>query len=132
MRDMQLLIHATAGLVVVNKGPCGVAVLVQVRSSDTCSDIASYSRIHVAKCLREQIFAGTNFCVLAFDREKHDNLCLAKISRYTVTTQSSVYTASVSKVSLPLHITSPVALVATIYWYDYIHCGLCVAFFTST
>ena len=38
------------------------------------SDIASYFRIQMAKCLREQIFVGTNFCVLAFNREK---LCLA-------------------------------------------------------
>ena len=62
MRDMQLLIHATA-LAMVNKGPCGVAVLVQVGSY--------YSRIHMAKCLREQMFAGTYFRVLPFDREKH-------------------------------------------------------------
>ena len=67
---MQLLIHTTAGLVVVNKGP--------LQSGSTCtgrkwrhSDIASYSRIHMANCLRERIFAGTNFCVLPFHREKH-------------------------------------------------------------
>ena len=33
------------------------------------------------KFLEEEIFAGTNFRELAFDRE---NFCLAKISRYTV------------------------------------------------
>ena len=36
------------------------------------------------KFLEEEIFAGTNFCELAFDRENRENFCLAKISRYTV------------------------------------------------
>ena len=30
-------------------------------------------------------FATTNFCELVFDRENHENFCLTKISRYTVT-----------------------------------------------
>ena len=36
------------------------------------------------KLLEEEIFAGTNFRELAFDRENRENFCLAKISRYTV------------------------------------------------
>ena len=36
------------------------------------------------KFLEEDIFAGTNFRELAFDRENRENFCLAKISRYTV------------------------------------------------
>ena len=36
------------------------------------------------KFLEEEIFAGTNFHELAFDRENRENFCLAKISRYTV------------------------------------------------
>ena len=36
------------------------------------------------KFLEEEIFAGTNFRELAFDRENRENFCLAKISRYTV------------------------------------------------
>ena len=34
--------------------------------------------------MEEEIFAGTNFRELAFDRENLENFCLAKISRYTV------------------------------------------------
>ena len=37
-----------------------------------------------AKIFGEEIFAGTNFRDLAFDRENRENSCLAKISRYTV------------------------------------------------
>ena len=36
------------------------------------------------KFLEKEIFAGTNFRELAFDRENRENFCLAKISRYTV------------------------------------------------
>ena len=36
------------------------------------------------KFLEEEIFAGTNFRELAFDRENRENFCLAKISRYAV------------------------------------------------
>ena len=36
------------------------------------------------KFLEEEIFAGTNFRELAFDRENRENFCLAKIFRYTV------------------------------------------------
>ena len=36
------------------------------------------------KILEEEIFAGTNFCELAFNRENRENFCLTKISRYTV------------------------------------------------
>ena len=36
------------------------------------------------KFFEEEIFAGTNFRELAFDRENCENFCLAKISRYTV------------------------------------------------
>ena len=36
------------------------------------------------KYLEEEIFVGTNFRELAFDRENRENFCLAKISRYTV------------------------------------------------
>ena len=36
--------------------------------------------------VEEEIFAGTNFRELAFDRENRENFCLAKISRYTVST----------------------------------------------
>ena len=36
------------------------------------------------KFLEEKIFAGTNFCELAFDHENCENFCLVKISRYTV------------------------------------------------
>ena len=36
------------------------------------------------KFLEEEIFAGTNFRELAFDRENREIFCLAKISRYTV------------------------------------------------
>ena len=36
------------------------------------------------KFLEEEIFAGTNFRELAFDRENRKNFSLAKISRYTV------------------------------------------------
>ena len=39
-----------------------------------------------AKIFRKEIFAGINFCDLAFDRENRENLCLAKTSRYTVST----------------------------------------------
>ena len=35
--------------------------------------------------LWEQIFAGTNFREWTLDRENRKNLCLVKISRYTVT-----------------------------------------------
>ena len=38
----------------------------------------------VSKKFLEEIFAGTNFRELAFDRENRENFCLAKISRYTV------------------------------------------------
>ena len=38
------------------------------------------------KFMEEEIFAGTNFRELAFDRENHENFCLTKISRYTVHT----------------------------------------------
>ena len=41
------------------------------------------------KFLEEEIFAGTNFRELAFDRENRENFCLAKISRYTVPWASS-------------------------------------------
>ena len=41
------------------------------------------------KFSREQIFVGTNFRELAFDRENRENFCLAKISRYTVFKQMS-------------------------------------------
>ena len=34
--------------------------------------------------MEEEIFAGTNFRELAFDRENRENVYLAKISRYTV------------------------------------------------
>ena len=40
------------------------------------------------KFLEEEIFAGTNFRELAFDRENRENFCLAKISRYTVVTST--------------------------------------------
>ena len=40
------------------------------------------------KFLEEEIFTGTNFRELTFDRENHGNFCLAKISRYTVSCQS--------------------------------------------
>jgi len=33
----------------------------------------------------KNFFARTNFCELVFDRENHENFCLTKISRYTVT-----------------------------------------------
>ena len=36
------------------------------------------------KFLEDEIFTGTNFRELAFDRENRENFCLAKISRYTV------------------------------------------------
>ena len=36
------------------------------------------------KFFEEEIFAGTNFRELAFDRENHENIYLVKISRYTV------------------------------------------------
>ena len=36
------------------------------------------------KFLEEEIFAGTNFRELAFDRENREIFCLAKISLYTV------------------------------------------------
>ena len=36
------------------------------------------------KILEEEIFAGTNFCELAFNRENRENFCHMKISRYTV------------------------------------------------
>ena len=36
------------------------------------------------KFLEEEIFAGTNFREVAFDRENRENFCLAKISRDTV------------------------------------------------
>jgi len=38
------------------------------------------------KFIEEEIFAGTIFPELAFDRENHENFCLAKISRYTAYT----------------------------------------------
>ena len=46
-----------------------------------CSDGAP---LYVKKFIQTQIYAGTIFCELAFVRENHKNLCLAKISRYTV------------------------------------------------
>ena len=36
------------------------------------------------KILKEEIFTGTNFRELAFDRKNRKNFCLAKISHYTV------------------------------------------------
>ena len=42
------------------------------------------------KFLEEEIFAGTNFRELAFDRENRENFCLAKISRYTVASRKLV------------------------------------------
>ena len=39
----------------------------------------------------EEIFAGTNFRELAFDRENRENFCLAKISRYTVAGCSAMF-----------------------------------------
>ena len=36
------------------------------------------------KFLEKEIFAGTNFRELAFDRKNRKNFCLAKISRHTV------------------------------------------------
>ena len=42
------------------------------------------------KILEEEIFAGTNFRELAFDRENRENFCLAKISRYTVSSSPQV------------------------------------------
>ena len=46
-----------------------------------------------AKIFGEEVFAGTNFCDLAFDHENHENFCFAKISRYTVlvNTQGSLH-----------------------------------------
>ena len=36
------------------------------------------------KFLEEEIFEGTIFREVAFDRENRENFCLAKISRYTI------------------------------------------------
>ena len=52
----------------------------------------SAAQTHCARCpqlvskkfLEKEIFVGTNFRELAFDRENRENFCLAKISRYTV------------------------------------------------
>ena len=37
-----------------------------------------------AKIFEEEIFVGTNFRDLAFDRENRENFCLPKMSRYMV------------------------------------------------
>ena len=50
------------------------------------------------KFLEEEIFAGTNFRELAFDRENRENFCLAKISRYTVS--GTVATAKYISINL--------------------------------
>ena len=44
------------------------------------------------KFLEKEIFAGTNFRELAFDRENRENVCLAKISRYTVSDTEKLIT----------------------------------------
>ena len=57
-----------------------------------CRFTGSVAQTYCARCpqlvskkfLEEEIFAGTNFRELAFDRENRENFCLAKISRYTV------------------------------------------------
>ena len=43
------------------------------------------------KFLEEEIFAGTNFRELAFDGENRENFCLAKMSRYMVCPEVSLY-----------------------------------------
>ena len=45
---------------------------------------ARHPQLVSKKFLEEEIFAGTNFRKLAFDRENRENFYLAKISRYTV------------------------------------------------
>ena len=45
---------------------------------------ARHPQLISEKFLEEEIFAGTNFHELAFDRENCENFCLAEISRYTV------------------------------------------------
>ena len=47
---------------------------------------------------QQEIFAGTNFRELAFDRENRENFCLAKISRYMV---DQLSTCLVSLVTSP-------------------------------
>ena len=52
--------------------------------SATQTHCAQRPQLVSKKFLKEEIFAGTNFRELAFDRENRENFCLAKISRYTV------------------------------------------------
>ena len=49
-----------------------------------CARHARHPQLVSKKFLEEEIFAGTNFRELAFDRENCKNFCLVKISRYTV------------------------------------------------
>ena len=60
-------------------------------SNTLCSaSSAQLPQLVSKKFFEEEIFAGTNFRELAFDRENRENrenFCLAKISRYTVVSQ---------------------------------------------
>ena len=75
--------HSTRGTIY----PCSM-VLGQI----FCRFTGSAAQTHCArrpqlvskKFWEEEIFAGTNFCELAFDRENRENFCLAKISLNTV------------------------------------------------
>ena len=67
------------------------------------------------KFLKEEIFAGTNFRELAFDRENRENFYLAKISHYTVL---------LPEVSLLIRITSQWT-VSGIYFF-WTHFRLCL------
>ena len=53
------------------------------------------------KFLEEEIFAGTNFRELAFDRENRENFCLAKISRYMVDQLSTCLVSLVTNPRAP-------------------------------
>ena len=75
------------------------AILSMLDCSTTifCRFTATAAQTHCARCpqlvskkfLEEEIFAGTNFRELVFDRKNRKNFCLIKIFRYTVCCKDS-------------------------------------------
>ena len=67
--------------------PCSMAlgqIFCRFTGSAAQTHCARRPQLVSKKFLEEEIFAGTNFRELAFDRENRENFCLAKISHYTV------------------------------------------------
>ena len=64
--------------------PYSMVLVCRFTGSEAQTHCARRPQLVSKKFLEEEIFAGTNFRELAFDRENRENFCLAKISRYTV------------------------------------------------